>query len=537
MQSTRTRLRAAAVAALALVGAAAAAACNDKQFLTEVPYDFVGPSNFYQNAGDAVAAINGVYASFINSSGDSYYGRNFVMLGELPAEALTTYLSATNERSLVDNFTFTPSQSYIYSTWQAAYAAINRANSVIDRVPPIPMDASLKARIVAEAKFLRALHYFNLVRLFGDVPLRLTETASLDSLSGTRDPAASVYAAIVKDLQDAATVLPAKYTGTDVGRATRGAAQTLLVKVYLQRAATGVGSPAADYQAALELARTVAQSGTYSLVANPATLWDFVGDPASGTAPSASENNTEVIFDIQNTRQQGLGGRIGNHFTPRSSSWEASQNGSFEAESTFFASYAATDKRRAATFVLSFPNKSGTIVSYTPTSAAGNAYGADTPYLKKFIDPQLVSAGQEEPNYIILRFADLLLMQAEAANEVSGPTAEAYTALNAVRSRAGIPTVTGLTQQAFKDSVFVERRRELVGEGPHAYFDSQRYWSWAKARIEANMARGKANNFKNSRFPKAQVTLDDHFRLMPIPQRAIDLNPQLTQNAGYPGAR
>lgn len=535
MPTPHLRARAVALAAAALAGSALLGACNDKQFLTEVPYDFVGPENFYRTQGDAIAAINGVYGSLINTSGDSYYGRNFVMLVELPAEAVTTYLSATNERSLVDNYTFTPSHSYIYSSWQAAYATINRANSVIGRVPAIPMDTTLRSRIVAEAKFLRALNHFNLVRLFGDVPLRTTETTSLDSLKGPRTPAADVYAQIVTDLQQAAAVLPARYAGTDIGRATKGAAQTLLVKAYLQRAATIPATAAADRQAALTLAREIAGSGTYSLVPAPATLWDFVGDPAAGVAGSVAENNSEVIFDIQNTRQQGLGGRIGNHFTPRNSSWEASQNGSFEAESTFFASYATTDRRRQATFVLSFPNRAGALVSYTPTATASGTYGADTPYLKKFIDPQLVSAGQEEPNYIILRFADLLLMQAEAANEVAnGPTTEAYTAVNAVRARAGLPALaTGLSYQAFKDAVFEERRKELVGEGPNAYFDSQRNWEWAKARIEANMARGRANSFRNSRFPKAQVTLDDHFRVMPVPQRAIDLNAQLKQNTGY----
>src|SRR5436853_7453386 len=130
--------RATILATLGLV--IAGIACNDKKFLTEQPFDFIGPANFYNNAGDALAAINGVYASFINTSGDNYYGRNFVMLVEYPTEMVTSLLSATNERSLVDNYTFTPAQSYIYSTWQSAYAAINRANAVIAHVPKIDMD-------------------------------------------------------------------------------------------------------------------------------------------------------------------------------------------------------------------------------------------------------------------------------------------------------------------------------------------------------------------------------------------------------------
>ncbi len=509
--------------ALSTATALAVAGCNDKQFLTEVPYSFVGPANFYNNAGDAIAAVNGVYASFINTSGDNYYGRNFVMLVEFPSDAVTCYLSGTNERSLVDNYTFTATHSYIYSTWQSAYAAINRANSVIGRVPAISMDTTLRKRIVGEAKFLRAMHYFNLVRLFGGVPLRKTETIGLDSLQESRNTAAEVYAQVVTDLQDAITVLPAKsaYTGTDLGRASRGAAKALLAKVYLQRAGTGVGS-AADYQLALDQARQVVSDGGYSLVSDVATLYDL-----------SSENNAEILFDIQNTRVQGLGGRIGNHMVPRNSSWGASQNGSFEAEQPFYDSFDAADKRRAAIFVTSFPNKAGLTILYTPAVTASSTYGADSPYLNKFIDKTVVTAGQEEPNYIVMRYADLLLIQAEAANAVAGPTAEAYTAVNAVRARAGLPALAGLTQTQMRDAIFQERRWELVMEGPNGYFDNQRNWDWARARIEANMALGKAGSFRVSKYPKAQVSLVDKFKLMPIPQRAIDLNAKLTQNPGW----
>lgn len=508
---------------------AALPGCNDNKFLAETPYDFVGPSNFYRTSSDALAAVNGVYASLINTSGDGYYGRNFVMLVEYPTEMVTTYLSATNERSLVDNYTFTPSQSYIYSTWQSAYAAINRANSVIGRVPAIGMDTTLRARVVAEARFLRALNYFNLVRLFGGVPLDSAETVSLDNLERPRATAAEVYDFIIRDLQSAAAALPSSttYTGSDIGRASRGAARTLLAKVYLQRGATGVGTPA-DFQSALAQAREVVASGDYALEPNYDALFDFV----SG---AVQEVNSEVIFDIQNIRVPGLGGRISSHMVPRNSSWGASRNGSFEAEQPFFDSYSSSDKRKAAIFVLSFPNRSGGTVDYTSSASRSGAYGADSPYLKKFLDPTLVTTGQEEPNYIILRYAEVLLMVAEAANEVGGgPTAEAYAAINQVRARAGLaPLAAGLSQSDFRNAVFQERRWELVMEGPNGYFDSQRNWDWARARVEANMALGKSTSFKTSKYPKAQTQITDKFKLMPIPQRAIDLNPKLTQNPGW----
>lgn len=501
-----------------------AIACNDDKFLTEKPFDFIGPTNFYHNSGDALAAINAVYADFINGTGDNYYGRNFVMLVEHPTEMWTSRLSATNERSQPDVYSLPVSHAYVQSVWASAYDAINRTNSVLDHVPSIDMDTTLRKRIIAEAKFLRALHYFNLVRMWGDVPLKLHETLGLDSLNLDRTPAKDVYAQIEADLKDAIAVLPSAktYTSSDVGRASRGAAKTLLAKVYLQRAGTGVGT-AADWQSSLDLSRQVQTDADYSMVADYKSLFDFIG----GTV---NERNSEVIFDVENVRASGLGGRIGSHMAPNGTApfLGASTNGSFEAESIWFHSFRTDDKRRDGTFVLSW-NRNGTTVSWTDASTASSPYASETPFPRKFLDPQMTSTGAEEPNYIILRYAEVLLMIAESANEVAGsPTAEAYTAVNAVRARAGIPAMTpGLSHDLFRDSVFNERRWELSLEGPNGYFDSQRNWAWAKARIEASMTHAKSSS---SKFPKANGgPIPDKYKLMPIPQRAIDLNPKLKQ--------
>ena len=516
------RLLALALAATTVVGIAA---CNDSKFLAETPIDFVGPGNFYNNATDAVAAVNGAYSGFENTSGTNYYGGLFVMLVEFTTEMQTPYLSATNERSLVDNYNFTPSHNYIYQSWLGAYAIINRSNAVIDRVPGISMDATLRDRIVGEAKFLRALNYFNLVRLFGGVPLETHETTSLDSLTKPRALATDVYALIIQDLQDAIKVLPkgSTYGGSDIGRASRGAAKTLLAKVYLQRAGTGVGT-AADYQSALTTLQDVDATEGYALVANFGDLFD-----------TKHEVNTEVIFDIQCTRITGAGCHVSNQVAPRSSNYGSSQNGSFTAEQSFYDEFVVADKRRVPTWQLTFVNKSNAVIAWDPTQSASKPYGADTPYMRKFLDS--LSTTDDETNYIILRYADNLLMEAEAINEISGPVAGAYTPLNQVRARAGLPAmVAGLSKAAFRDSVFHERRLELTMEGPNGYFDSQRNWVWATTRIMANMNLGKANAFKNSKYPKAFTDISaDKWKLMPIPQRAIDLNPQLQghQNPGW----
>jgi hypothetical protein len=156
--------------------------------------------------------------------------------------------------------------------------------------------------------------------------------------------------------------------------------------------------------------------------------------------------------------------------------------------------------------------------------------------MRKFLDS--LSTGNDARNYIIQRYADNLLLEAESINELSGPTAAAYAPINQVRARAGIGSLpAGLSQSDFRDSVFHERRMELVMEGPNGYFDSQRNWTWASNRIVANMLLGQATNFKTSKYPKADPfgagPIPDKYRLMPIPQRAIDINPQLTQNPGW----
>jgi starch-binding outer membrane protein, SusD/RagB family len=515
---------------VALATLAITLACNDKQFLTEQPFDFLGPTNFYRNAGDALAAINGVYADFINSTGDNYYGRNLVMLVEFPTEMWTSRLGATNERSQPDNYSIPVAHAYTQAIWASAYDAINRANAVVDRVPQIQMDTVLRSRIVGEAKFLRATHYFNLVRLWGGVPLKLHETQALDSLAIPRNTAQEVYAQIEQDLKDAINVLPPakSLTGSDYGRASRGAAKTLLAKVYLQRAGTGVGS-AADWQNALTYAKQVQADGDYSLVPDYKSLFDFFG----GTV---NERNSEVIFTVQNIRAPGLGGRISSHMAANGTTPNlgAVTNGSFEAESIWFHTFRTDDKRRDGTFIFSW-NKAGTIVTWDETKTASQPYASETPFPRKFLDLQMTQTGAEEPDYIILRYAEVLLMIAESANEVSaGPTAEAYAAVNAVRARAGIPAMTpGLNHDLFRDSVFNERRWELSLEGPNGYFDSQRNWAWSKARIEASMSHFNSK-LTTSKFPKANNgPIPDKYKLMPIPQRALDLNPKLTQNPGW----
>ncbi|AHG88728.1 RagB/SusD domain-containing protein [Gemmatirosa kalamazoonensis] len=530
---TRIKISTAAKAVATAVLAVSAVACKD-DFLTEKPVDFVSPVNFYQNAGDAIAAVNAAYATFVtvpDAGNDSYVGRNFVMLTEYPTEVTTSRLSASNERSMIGNFhpQFTSTHPYLEGVWQAAYSGINRANSVIDHVPAITMDETRKAQIVGEAKFLRALHYYWLAGLFGGVPLKLTETVGIDGDVLARATVAETYAQIAKDLTEAAAALPASWPASDFGRATKGAALTLLGKAYLQSA--GQFGITANYQKALDTFKQVQTMG-YTLDPNYASLFD-----------GSNERSSEIIWSIQNVRVSGYGGRLTQWFVPVTTpALYSSVQNQFQAERPFYDSYNAADIRKAGTWMTSFTKPNGQTVtwSYATTNITTAAnYGSTGPTPRKYVDLGAPSGGAEAPDYVVLRYADVLLSAAEAANEVSGPNAEAYGYVNQVRARAKVPNLTaGLSKQAFKDSLYVERRYELALEF-HGVFDMRRDWAFAKGRVEANLRQASTLNkspFTSSVEKPAtstSLTVDDKWQLYPIPARACELNSALTQNPGW----
>jgi hypothetical protein len=521
----KTLLRNLALAAVVVV----VPACS-KDFLTEVPQDFVAPETFYHNADDATAAVNAVYASFINLqsplSRDQYLGRNYWMLSEYATEVATTRLSATNERSLPDNYhpQFNSAHAYIQGIYEAAYAGINRANSAIENVPNVPMNDARKAQLVAEAKFLRAQHYYYLVGLFGGVPLKLTSTASIDGALLPRNTAAEVYAQIYKDCTDAAAVLPTAWTGADYGRVTKGAALTLLGKAALQSA--GAAGVTADYQRGLDAFRTVLTLG-YGLDANYASLFD-----------GSNEKSKEIIFSFQNVRVDNAGGTMTQWFTPVvSPAVYLSQQNQFQAERAFYDSYNPTDVRKAGTWLTSFVNAGKTITwAWTSGIQGSTQYGSTGPTPRKYLDWGASSSGGEAPDVIITRYADVLLSAAEAVNEIAGPTAEAYGWVNQVRTRANVPPLTaGLSKAAFKDSLFLERRYELAME-MHGLFDNRRNWAWSKARLETSMqsiSTKNASPFTSSTTKFNAAPIPDKWKLYPIPQRACELNSALVQNPGW----
>jgi hypothetical protein len=468
--------------------------------LTENPSAVIVSSQFYKTQSDATSAVNAAYSSLNSDPAGDFplYGRQLNLLVENGSDNQVYSPSNTNpDVRALGTATYITSNSRVQKVWQQLYYGINRANIAIDNIPAIQMDTTLRARLVRESKFIRALLYFDLVRLYGAVPLILHNPTSIDvnALLVPRTSVDSVYAQIVTDLKDA-TNLPKSFSGTELGRATGGAAHTLLAKVYLTRQ---------DWTDALTQLNIVINGGYgYALFPNYYDAFQ-----------KATKNGKEHIFSAQFETNLGAV----NSSQVLSQSFTSFNTAIFPADvpadSSVYKLFSPTDTRRAVTFYSSVYN-----AATGQTVVFNNAY---TPYFNKFVDyslTPLTTQAQSGINYPILRYADVLLMYAEAQNEINGaPTSDAYNAINQVRSRANVPNLTaGLNQSAFRDSVFLERRKEFIQEG-HRWFDLVRQGGTvlvdALHKIPAKSAASAKNN------------------LFPIPLVEIQLNPKLTQNPGY----
>ncbi|SFG83416.1 RagB/SusD family nutrient uptake outer membrane protein [Pedobacter insulae] len=470
-----------------------ASSCK-KDFLDRAPISQMNGNNFYKTAEDMKNALSAAYAGL--QYGGLYYSSMHV-IGDMRSDNTEiTNPNAGSDLVAVDNFQNLATTSISSTTWAGHYQAIQSVNAVIEKIETVPMDAGLKARYTAEAKFLRALMYFNLVRIFGDVPL-VTKVINnpQEGYNYGRNPSAEVYAQIIADLTDAENTLPFEFTGGDIGRATKGAAMSLLGKVYLTQKNWSL--------AAAKLKQVIDQtvSNKYQLLPTYAGVFGI-----------ANENNREAIFEVQFKKgSAGEGSPYANQFAPIGSGTAVVSVGNPLGQNIptteMSNAYEANDVRKA----LSMRN------SYV--------LGANTVqhnYVVKYLGVPAASLDSDN-NWIVLRYADVLLMYAEALNEqgyvADGP---AFTYLNQIRTRAGLPIKTSnnaslalrvADQAAFRLAVEQERRVELAFEG-HRWFDLVR----TERAVTVMASKG----------------MQPHHVLFPIPQSQIDINPALIkQNPGY----
>lgn len=459
---------------------------------------------FWHTSSDAIAGINATYqgllylGTFLRWQGFTYDIRSDIGFSPSPWTDLANF----------NKFTFA---SYDFDvnrdTWNDSYTAIFRANQVIANVPKIAMDPVLRDRIVGEAKFLRALMYFHLITLYGgNIPMPLTPPTPSERPASAG--AAAVWAQIEKDLQDAVKVLPASYSGADIGRATSGAAQGMLGKVLLQQR---------KWSAAAAALLPVIQSGRYSLAS----------DYASNFTP-AGANNSESLFEVQVgspqlASSQGVWGlNIAKMIGPcgpsycdgRPTRWYFNQ---FFPDTTNRAVY---DPRLDATIF--WNNPAGEDVYGTPFT---QRYGANSTalFFKKYGEYWMKDQQWDASiNYKVLRYSDILLMYAEALNEQGNPD-QAKPYVDQVRARASMPPVTpALSQAAMRDTILHERLVEFGLEGQR-WLDLERQSLLTASYLP--VLQSHDDEFKFFTPGKSE--------LLPIPQAEINLNPNVKQNPGW----
>src|SRR5438874_399962 len=492
---------------LSVLGALAALlfATSCESFLDPDPSDVITPENFYKTSSDAIAATNAVYESTKWS-----YWLGFWYISDIATDDIIAGPRFGADGHRISYYIFDSGDWPIGDMWGIAYWNINRANTVLDRVPGITMDPTLRDRLLNEARFLRANSYFNLVRSFGDVPLLEHEVKSLDGLRVSRAPAADVYALILSDLQQAAAGLPASYTGSDIGRVTSGAARAMLAKVYLTRQ---------DWANAAQTAGQLIASGRYTLLPNWKDCFKI----------ATEITNSESIFEINYDGLLDPGaGSVHTLFSLPSGFPGGDAYGLMTVAPSLAALFDSADTRgRNATFIdTGYVDALGDTVRWSdPPAKLG------PPFLKYLDETDFQNMHtrawvKQSNNWIVLRYADVLLMYAEAVNEGGAATAgSAEAALNAVRVRAGIAPVSGLSQTAFRDSLRLERRREFVFEGQR-WFDLSR-WGVLDAAI-------RAKTIELQTIAPGETTVHGvPSNLLPVPQSERDINPNLTQNPGW----
>lgn len=445
--------------------------CNTEKFLDLKPESSLVEENYFRTTGEVEAGVINLYDALQKVVSSE------IQLSEIRSDNILPHF-LEGDWAAIENFGETPANDFVNTQWVTSYATIARTNIVLKYLDNVT-DPVKKQRFEGEAKMIRSLMLFNLVRLYGDVPMPLSPVANDDASALKRMPVAEVYNQIVKDLLIAEANLPVSWDAASLGRATKGAAQGLLAKVYLTQK---------NYTAAKASLESVINGKAYLLMPKYGDIF----------APG-SEMNKEIIFAIRfRSASNGEGQRF---------SYDFSKDGAtrgLKPPIDMQPLYVKEDAQRLNASVL------GT--------------GADA-YVAKFTDAANTGSRLDSgTDWIVLRYADVLLMYAEVLNELTGPEA-ALPHLNAILTRAGLPALATSDvpdKASFQVVLEKERRLELSFENSR-WYDLLR---WGKA-IQTMNSHFKAIGRNN-------VTIAPHRVLYPIPQREIDLtNGVITQNPGY----
>lgn len=460
-----------------------------KKFLDLRPEYLISDENFFRNANDFQTALTGAYGTFRGLFSSS----NILYMAELTTDNTEIQWSSpsVNEMQL-DQSAVTPTNTYVNAVWRTCLTTVSRCNTILGRIEKVDMDETVKNQIIGETKFLRAYSYFYLVRFFGNVPLTFEEFTSPEQILSadlSLQPKEKVYDVIIADLTSAESILPSTLN-TDKTRASIGSVETLLGKVYLTLQ---------KYDSSATELKKVIDQKQYTLAASYKSLF------AAG-----NENLSESILEIDYVSGQTIGNNYSYLFSPSITSmalFPNNQQGAGRIVPTLdmINAYEPNDQRKTASVSDS--------VSLIDGSRIYDRYGL------KFVDFSAVDVSDGSVSFTVLRYADVLLMYAEALNELNQPAA-ALPYVNMVRQRAGLSGLSALSQVDLRAAIDRERRVEFLYEGKR-WFDLLR--------------TGRALTVMNNYYQKMNLkySLEDYELLFPIPQSEIDLNAALKQNTGY----
>jgi len=477
--------------------------------LDETPFSSISENNIYQNEKDVDIALMGVYSSLNIGIDDLWY----LLSTSGPGESIVIRLKGDGTQGRLSSMNFIAQDGQMHAWWTNFYRGINRSNTIIANIPSAGLEPELEDQKIAEARFLRGFFYFNLVKRYGGVPLHLEATTDFsdESVKKPRATIEEVYEVIIEDLKYSETRLPPEWDAANKGRATSGAGNALLGKVYLNMA----GKPLEQedkYSLAVEKLSEVVQSGEYVLQDNFENI--FAND---------NEFNSEIIFARPNIREEGAGTSLNFWAGVPNSPYTIVSQYQFGFTEKFYNSFSSRDKRRDITLLYSYIDKEGREVTYNDPN--------NPPLLFDYADPngigfgKVIDSGNQtslmtyNSDIIYIRFADVLLMLAEGLNEI-GQSNEALIYLNMVRDRAGLENIATTDKNQLLEIIKQERKWELAGEYQE-YPDLQRWGD-----IEKSLSNNEDAIFYGA-------TYDPKMELMAIPQSQLDANENLEQNPGY----
>jgi starch-binding outer membrane protein, SusD/RagB family len=455
-----------------------------KEWLDTYPPDGPTPANYYSNEAEVLAGVNACY-DVISAQFDKLFGLGVDAIGMYAGDECVSGRTAPRDFSPFELFTLNGSETTLQNIWRECYIGIYRCNLLLEKIEGVTIDENLKARYKAEATFLRGFYHFELMKCFGGVPI-VTKTLVPEEARLARNSRAETVAQIEKDFKAAIPNLPlkSKYAPLDLGRVTKGAAQAYLMKLYIFDK---------RWQDAVTQGQEVVASKEYD-------LFDDFNDNFS----TAKENGKESIFEIQ--CKTGTGTGEGNaHYDLESFENTPNPRGytqPYKDLRTSFQNNSAGNIDPRRDFCIKVNIVSSTLLA---------SYKYNRPQT-----PQPAIQYDGELNYKLMRYADFLLLLAEAQNEANDVTS-ALTNINVVRQRptVNMPKLTGLFQTQIRQAIYDERRWELAFEG-HRYFDLVR---WG---IASKVLKAQGKNFTEGKN-----------ELMPIPVNELVLNPKLIQNPNY----